>query len=59
MNLKQKENEKFKKYNPENIFKNKKKIQENLIAENAITVYKEKNFIQKIFDKIKYCLIRK
>ncbi len=59
LNLKQKENEKSEKYNPENIFKNKKCIKENIIIENAVTVYKEKNFIQKAFDKIRYYLFRK
>ncbi len=59
LNLKQKENEKSKEYNPENIFKNRKDIKENIIIENAVTVYKEKNFIQKTFDKIRYYLFRK
>ena len=46
------------KYNPDNLFKNRK--QENttesqpFINDVAIVKYKEKNFLQKIFDKIKY-----
>lgn len=46
------------KYNPDDIFKNRKNLQttfENKISEeNAIIEYKEKNFIQKIFEKIKH-----
>ena len=46
------------KYNPDDIFKNRKNSQttlENKISEeNAIIEYKEKNFIQKIFEKIKH-----
>ena len=45
------------KYNPDNIFKNKKNysenIEDNISTETAIVEYKEKNFIQKLFDKIK------
>ena len=46
------------KYNPDNLFKNRK--QENttesqpFINDVANVKYKEKNFLQKIFDKIKY-----
>ena len=46
------------KYNPDKLFKNRK--QENItesqpfINNVAIVKYKEKNFLQKIFDKIKY-----
>ena len=46
------------KYNPDNLFKNRK--QENttesqpFINDVAIVKYEEKNFLQKIFDKIKY-----
>lgn len=46
------------KYNPDNLFKYRK--QENttesqpFINDVAIVKYKEKNFLQKIFDKIKY-----
>ena len=46
------------KYNPNDIFKNKKTIQttiENDISkENAIIEYKQKNFIQRLFEKIKH-----
>ena len=46
------------KYNPNNIFKNKKNIQNQIKEiqprETAIIEYKEKNFLQKIFDKIKH-----
>lgn len=46
------------KYNPNNIFKNKKNIQNQIeeiqSRETAIIEYKEKNFLQKIFDKIKH-----
>jgi len=40
-------------YNPDNIFKNKK--EENIIKEetHALVEYKEKTIIQRIFDKIK------
>ena len=45
------------KYNPDNIFKNKKNysenIEDNISTETAIVEYKEKNFIKKLFDKIK------
>ena len=47
-----------KRYNQDNLFKNRK--QENttesqpFINDVAIVKYKEKNFLQKIFDKIKY-----
>ncbi len=48
------EDELRKKYNPDDIFKNKRNIQEPLDnTSTAIVEYKEKNFIQKIFDKIK------
>lgn len=50
------------KYNPDNIFKNKnnssENIQDNISTETAVVEYKEKNFIQKLFDKIKH-LFRK
>lgn len=46
------------KYNPDDLLKNKKNdIQEyknNITEETAIVEYKEKNFLQKIFDKIKH-----
>ena len=52
-----KEEELREKYNPDNVFKNRKKLQNTMdnevVKENAIMEYKEKNFIQKIFDKIK------
>ena len=52
--IKEFEDELRKKYNPDDVFKNKRNIQEPL--ENTTTEivkYKEKNFIQKLFDKIK------
>ena len=52
-----KEEELREKYNLDNVFKNRKKLQNTMdnevVKENAIIEYKEKNFIQKIFDKIK------
>ena len=52
--IKEFENELRKKYNPDDIFKNKRNIQEPLEnTTTAIVEYKEKNFIQKLFDKIK------
>ena len=52
------------KYNVDNIFKNRNKeidIEETIVKEeiHALTEYKEKNFIQKIFDKIKSIFKRK
>lgn len=45
------------KYNPDDIFKNKKnnqiKIEETQSEETAMVEYKEKKFLQKLFDKIK------
>lgn len=45
------------KYNPDNLFKNlnnsSEKIQDNISTETAMVEYKEKNFIQRLFDKIK------
>lgn len=45
------------KYNPDNLFKNKnnssENIQDNISTETAMVEYKEKNFLQKLFDKIK------
>jgi hypothetical protein len=53
-NLQEFEKELRKKYNPDNIFKNRKNLQpvleNNISEENAIIEYKEKNFIQKIFE---------
>ena len=50
------------KYNPDDIFKNRKKPQNvfenNNLEENAIIEYKEKNFVQKLFEKIKYLFKR-
>lgn len=55
--LQEYEKELREKYNPDDIFKNKKnnqiKIEETQTKETAIVEYKEKNFLQKIFDKIK------
>ena len=46
------------KYNPDNIFKTNKNIQnqkkKTLLQENAIIEYKEKNFFKKIFDKVRH-----
>ncbi len=51
------EDELRKKYNPDNIFKKRndfeKNVQENILTETAIVEYKEKKFIQRLFDKIK------
>lgn len=44
------EEEKRKLYNPQNLFKDK----EQNTAKTLIIEYKEKNFIQKVFDKIKH-----
>ena len=53
----QQEDLKREKYNPDDIFKNKKNysenIEEDISTETAIVEYKEKNFIQRLFDKIK------
>ena len=47
-----------KKYNPDNLFKNRRQEisteSQPFINDVAIVKYKEKNFLQKIFDKIKY-----
>lgn len=60
--LQEYEKELREKYNPDDIFKNKKnnqiKIEETQTRETAMVEYKEKNFLQKIFDKIKH-LFRK
>lgn len=51
------------KYNPDNLFKNKntssESIQDNISTETAMVEYKEKNFLQKLFDKIKNLFGRK
>lgn len=50
-------------YNPDNIFKNKNNCTESIgkldSVETAIVEYKEKNFIKKLFDKIKHLFRRK
>ena len=56
--LRIKEQETREKYNPDNLFKNSKVKTQNfenttITEETAIVEYKEKNFIQKIFDKIR------
>ena len=56
------ESELREKYNPDNLFKNKKVQQETnynkTSQETAIIEYKNKNFLQKIFDKIKHLFKR-
>lgn len=51
------------KYNPDNIFKNRNTAQyskeEYQAEQTAIVEYKEKNFLQKLFDKIKHIFKRK
>ncbi len=51
------------KYNPDNIFKNRNVVQysseESKTEQTAIMEYKEKNFMQKLFDKIKHVFKRK
>ena len=51
------------KYNPANLFTNKntssESIQDNISTETAMVEYKEKNFLQKLFDKIKNLFGRK
>lgn len=51
------------KYNPDNIFKNRNVVQysseESKTEQTAIMEYKEKNFMQKLFDKIKHLFKRK
>ena len=58
-----KENELKEKYNPDNIFRSRKNVSntlENNISERSYIIeYKEKNFIQKIFEKIKLLFKRK
>ena len=62
-NDRKREEELREKYNPDNIFKNKnnssENIQDNISTETAIVEYQEKNFIQKLFDKIKHLFRRK
>lgn len=51
------------KYNPDNIFKNRNTTkysqEENQTEQMAVVEYKEKNFLQKLFDKIKHIFKRK
>ena len=58
-----KENELREKYNSDNVFRSRKNVSntlENNISEgSSIIEYKEKNFIQKIFEKIKHLFKRK
>lgn len=58
-----KENELKEKYNPDNIFRSKKNVlntlENNILNGSSIIEYKEKNFIQKIFEKIKHLFKRK
>ena len=59
--LEQIEKEKYEKYNPDNIFKNRNKVEmqeETNINSVAMVEYKEKKFLQKIFDKIKHLFKR-
>lgn len=55
--LKEYEEELRQKYNPDDLFKNKKndiqKYNNTITEETSIVEYKEKNFLQKLFDKIK------
>ena len=55
--LREYEDELRQKYNPDELFKNKKnvirKCDNDIKEEISIVKYKEKNFLQKIFDKIK------
>lgn len=58
----QMEKERIKKYNPDDLFKNREEIdkcvQYNKLKQTHMIEYKEKNFIQKIFDRIKHLLKR-
>lgn len=61
--LKEYEEELRQMYNPDNLFKNKKRvIQKNenytITEETAIVKYKERNFLQKIFDKIRKLFVK-
>lgn len=62
-NLEEFEKKLREKYNPDNIFKNRSTTQyskeEHQTGEMAIVEYKEKNFLQKLFDKIKHLFKRK
>ena len=60
--LEQIEKEKYEKFNPDNIFQNRHKVEnqeETNINSVSMMKYKEKNFLQKIFDKIKNLFNRK
>ena len=47
------------KFNPDNLFKNRTKaVEDSSVEKLSMIEYKEKNFLQKIFDKIK-CLLNK
>lgn len=50
------------KYNPDNIFKNRNTTQysheEHQTKQTAIVEYKEKNFLQKLFDRVKHLFKR-
>lgn len=56
--LKEYEEELRKKYNPNDLFESRRNIQSvsksDTLEENAIIEYKEENFIQKLFEKIKH-----
>ncbi len=62
-NLVELEKQLRKKYNPDNIFKNRNIAQyfkeEHQTEQMAIVEYKKQNFLQKLFDKIKHILKRK
>ena len=54
--IKRKEYEKLlkEKFNPDNLFKNRTKaVEDSSVEKLSMIEYKEKNFLQKIFDKIK------
>lgn len=60
--LEQIEKEKYEKFNPDTIFQNRHKVEnqeETNINSVSMMKYKEKNFLQKIFDKIKNLFNRK
>lgn len=62
-NLVELEKELREKYNPDNIFKNRNTIQysqeESQTEQTAVVEYKEKTFLQKLFNKIKHLFKRK
>jgi len=60
--LKQYEEELKEKYNPDNLFKNKQNYTPDSgieCQETALVEVKEKNFLQKLFEKIKYLFTKK